>query len=249
MLHRSVLFSFCFILLTSGAVAQKYYLASSGESIFSIGTVDAGDADIWPVLRFSPVFNFQEQVHFDFSRSFGIYTGLGIRNVGLISKVDYQYSDSPNGTIQKTATIKERAYGMGLPLLFKIGDMDEGVYFSAGAEAEVMFAYKRKIMEDDTKNKTSRWFDDRVNIFNPSVLAEVHFPKGQYLRFKYYLMDFLNYKGITLIDGTNLPDYGEKSTLFYIAFGTIHLNKKYMKHDAVESTQTAYFKANKPVSE
>ncbi len=225
------------------AFSQGYYLASAGESIFSIGTVDAGDADIRPVLRWSPVFNFQEQVHFDFSNTFGIYTGLGIRNVGLISKVDYLLSDDFGGTIQKTVTIKERSYAMGLPLIFKLGDMKDGVYFAAGAEAELMFAYKRKIIDENTKNKTSRWFDDNVNLFNPSVMAEVHFPKGQYLRFKYYLLDFLDYKGIKLIDGVELPDYGENSPLFYVAFGTIHLNKKAKKVEVQESTQTAYFRA------
>ncbi len=234
----------CFFLLcSSSAFSQGYYLASAGESIFSVGTVDAGDADIRPVLRWSPVFNFQEQLHFDFSHSFGIYTGLGIRNVGLISKVDYLFTDDVGGTLQKTVTIKERSYALGLPLLFKLGDMKEGVYFAAGAEAELMFAYKRKIIDENTKNKTSRWFDDNVNIFNPSVMAEVHFPNGQYLRFKYYLLDFLDYKGIKLIDGMELPEYGDSSPLFYIAFGTIHLNKKAKDVEVQESIQTAYFRS------
>lgn len=223
--------------------AQNYYLASAGESIFSIGTVDAGDADIHPVLRWSPVLNFQEQLHFDFSRAFGIYTGLGFRNVGLISKVDYNFDDAGT-SYYKTATIKERSYSLGLPLLFKLGDMKEGTYFSAGAEAEVMFVYKRKIFEGDSKNKTLNWFDNSVNIFNPSLLAEVHFPKGQYLRFKYYIYDFLNYKGIKLIDGTVLPEYGAKSPLFYVAFGAVTFKKKVSDKTQSISTQTAYFKAD-----
>ncbi|HUM47792.1 MAG TPA: hypothetical protein PLD84_12755 [Chitinophagales bacterium] len=235
---------FCiFLLFSSQAFSQKYFLASAGESIFSIGTVSSGSEDIRPVLRWSPVFNFQEQLHFNFSNSFGLYTGLGLRNVGLISKVDYVFADNPGGPLEKTATIKERSYSFGMPLLFKLGDMDEGVYFAAGAEAEVMFAYKRKIMEDGTKLKKSRWFDDNVNIFNPSLMAEVHFPKGQYLRFKYYIKDFLNYQGITLIDGTVLPDYGAESPLFYIAFGTLSFKKRVDKKPDSTTTETAFFRA------
>lgn len=233
----------CLSFFSWQAYSQNYYLASAGESIFSIGTVEAGDADIHPVLRWSPVLNFQEQLHFDFSRAFGIYTGLGIHNVGLISKVDYNFDDA-GGTYYKTATIKERSYSLGLPLLFKLGEMKDGVFFAAGAEAEVMFVYKRKIFEGNSKNKTLSWFDNSVNIFNPSVMAEVHFPKGQYLRFKYYIDDFLNYTGIKLIDGTILPDYGTKSPLFYFAFGAVTFKKKVNDKTQSISTQTAYFKAD-----
>ncbi|MBK9732727.1 MAG: hypothetical protein IPO83_15845 [Chitinophagaceae bacterium] len=230
---------YCLLLFSTQVFSQNYYLGAAGESIFSVGTVEAGAEDIRPVLRWSPVLNFQEQLHIDFSPAFGIYTGLGIRNVGLISKVEYVDDQD----INKSATIKERSYALGLPLLFKLGDMKDGVYFAGGAEAEVMFAYKRKIFEGDSKNKFTRWFDDNVNIFNPSLLAEVHFPKGQYLRFKYYMKDFLNYKGIQMIDGTELPDYGEKSPLFYFSFGALTLKKKVKEKTENTTTESAYFKA------
>lgn len=239
---KSLFCLLCFAgLFSVEGYSQDYYLASAGESIFSVGTVDAGSADIRPVLRWSPVFNFQEQLHFDFGRAFGIYTGLGMRNVGLISKIDYSFETAPDVMVGRTATVKERSYSAGLPLMLKLGSMDDGVYFAAGAEAEVMFAYKRKLFEGGNKTKYSRWFNDNVTIFNPSVMAEVHFPKGQYIRFKYYLNDFLNYKGLTLIDGTYLPDYGVKSPLFYISFGAVTLKKPVKESTQSISTQTAWF--------
>ncbi|MBX7142626.1 MAG: hypothetical protein K1X63_16240 [Chitinophagales bacterium] len=204
--------------------AQNGYWMSAGEMIFSYGSVDAPSAvDITPIVRWSPVFNFQGQYHYDFSKSVGIYTGLGIRNVGLISRIDFVDSSDVGATpIQKEARVKERSYSLGLPLALKLGDVDNGTHFTIGAEAELMFVYKRKIFVDDGKFKTYEWFSDNVNIFNPSAFAEVNFKHGVYIRFKYYLMDFLNYEGIE-ISGMNIKDYGQKSPLFYVSIGSADL--------------------------
>ena len=235
----------CLIIFSSPVLAQAY-LATAGETIFSYGDVDAGSTDIKPVVRFSPVFNFQEQIHFNFSRNVGIYTGLGFRNVGLISKINYDIIDTAGTHFGKEVTIKERSYSLGLPLALKFGDLDEGVNFAIGGEAEVMFAYKRKIIDGDTKNKSDSWFDDNVTIFNPSVFAEVKFKKGQYIRFKYYILDFLDYQGVTLIDQTFLPEYGKSSPLFYVSLGAVSLHKDMKKGStAAPETTSAYFKSDR----
>jgi hypothetical protein len=124
--------------------------------------------------------------------------------------------------IQKEARVKERSYSLGLPLALKLGNVDNGTHFTIGAEAELMFVYKRKIFVDDGKFKTYEWFSDNVNLFNPSAFAEVNFKHGVYIRFKYYLMDFLNYEGIE-ISGTQLRDYGQSSPLFYVSIGSADL--------------------------
>lgn len=243
MIKHFTLFLCCSFLAPFSTFSQQYYMASGGESIFSVGVVDAGATEIKPVLRWSPVFNFQQQVHFDFSGSFGMYSGLGLRNVGLISKINYDYTNDSGNAIEKTVTVKERSYSLGLPLMFKLGAIDDGAYFAAGAEAELMFAYKRKIDDGETKYKSDSWFDDRVNIFNPSVIAEIHFPEGLYVRFKYYLLDFLNYESITLIDGTVIQDYGVKSPLFYVSLGTVKFKKKIdTKYSETESA-SAFFRS------
>jgi hypothetical protein len=222
------------VMITLNAYPQKWYAASAGETIFSLGVVNTDSTSLSPVVRFSPVFNLQEQLHYDFNKQFGIYTGLGIRNVGLISHYDDQ-----SGNTEK---IKERAYGLGVPLAVKLGNLESGTGFAAGVEAEMMFAYKRKIKQGDHKDKISGWLNDNLNLFNPSVFAEIKFKKGQYFRFKYYLRDFLNYKGIELINGEIIPDYGPGSKLFYVAIGTVKLTKKITSPSAPSETENAYFR-------
>ncbi|HUM46071.1 MAG TPA: hypothetical protein PLD84_04030 [Chitinophagales bacterium] len=222
------------------------YTASSGETIFSWGNVDAGADEVQNVVRFSPVFNYAQQVHFDFSNSVGFYTGLDIRNVGLITHTD-------KGGFE--IKIKERSYGLGIPVVFKVGNMKKGVNLGIGGEAEFMFAWKRKIfVGDDTKTKDYEWFSDNVNIFNPSLLAEIKFYKGQYIRFKYYLDDFLKYNGgltIPLLPAPDntLPDYALSSQLMYISFGAV-IARKELDHTPVEkagaySSNDGYFRSVK----
>jgi hypothetical protein len=227
--------------------AQSGYWMSAGEMIFSYGSVEAPSAvDITPVVRWSPVFNFQGQYHYDFSSSVGIYTGLGIRNVGLISRIDFVDSSDVGATpIQKEARVKERSYSLGLPLALKLGDVDDGTHFTIGAEAELMFVYKRKIFVDDGKFKTYEWFSDNVNLFNPSAFAEVNFKYGVYIRFKYYLMDFLNYEGIE-ISGTQLRDYGQSSPLFYLSIGSADLIGDWEdEFTSKPQSNSAFFKTKK----
>ncbi|MEO6168954.1 MAG: hypothetical protein ABIO46_05655 [Chitinophagales bacterium] len=222
------------------------YTAGAGETIFSWGKVDAGAADVQNVVRFSPVFNYAQQVHFDFSNSVGFYTGLGIRNVGLITHTDIDGFE---------IKIKERSYGLGIPIVFKVGNMKKGINLGVGGEAEFMFAWKRKIfVGDDTKTKDYEWFSDNVNIFNPSLLAELKFFRGQYIRFKYYLDDFLQYKGgltIPIIQAPNntLPDYALSSQLMYISFGAV-IARKELDHTPIEkagtySSSDGYFRSVK----
>lgn len=200
------------------------YTASAGETIFSWGDVDAGTDPVKNVVRFSPFFNIGQQVHFDFSNSVGFYTGLDLRNVGLITHTTNQGVE---------VKIKERSYGLGLPIVLKVGNFKKGMNLGVGGEAELMFAWKRKIfVGDDTKTKEHEWFSDNVNVFNPSLLAEVKFSGGGYIRFKYYLDDFLQYQegGLTLpalpIPGNTLPDYAQSSTLMYISAGLVVSNKE-----------------------
>ncbi|MCY7411056.1 MAG: hypothetical protein LH473_12355 [Chitinophagales bacterium] len=231
------------IAFTFNAAAQKSYMASSGESIFSYGSVETSTTDLTPVIRWSPVFNFGQHFHYDFSKHAGIYTGLNLRNVGLISKVKYQFTDANGINLSREIKIKERSYSLGLPLALKVGNVDGGTYFATGAEAEIMFAYKRKIKDNGNKYKYSNWFDDKINIFNPSVFAELHTTHGGYIKFKYYLMDFLNYQGI-YDAGYEIPDYGPRSPLWYISIGTETFHKDLSKKTATDAaTKSAYFKS------
>lgn len=206
---------------------KKWYIMNASEMIFSGGKIETSQAiaginqlgSSENVVRFSAFFHFQQQMHFNFNKNLGIYTGLGIRNVGFINTFS---------GLEKKIRVKQRSYSLGVPLAIKAGDLN-GYYFVAGAEAELMFAYKRKVFYDGDKSKKSQWFSDDINLFNPGIFAEVHFKGGSYVRAKYYLMDFLKNETETFV----LPDDGrivsyqvDSSKLFYISIGTSIKAKK-----------------------
>ena len=81
---------------------------------------------------------------------------------------------------------------------------------------------KQKVFFDDEKYKSTAWFSDKTNLINPSLFFDINTKRGTYLRFKYYLMDFLvsDKQKIKNINGADYPYYAQKSQLFYIAIGT-----------------------------
>lgn len=189
-------------------VSGKHYWKSGSEFIFSLGDVDAGAVSTSPIMRFSGFFHLQQEMHYDFNQSFGFYTGIGIRNVGMINELN------------DSLKLKQRAYGLGVPVAIKVGNLN-GFHVSAGAEAELFFHYKQKLFYDDEKFKQDEWFSDRINLFNPSVFLELNSRKGSYIRFKYYLLDFLvEDKQVVKLFGTKYPYFPESSKLFYVSIGT-----------------------------
>lgn len=205
---------------TSRAQERKsVYSKSAYEYIFSWGDVKDGTGNytVAPVVRFSGFINSQEQFHFDMSNTFGLYTGIGVRNIGFINK----FSDTISGG-RTDITVKQRQYALGVPLALKVGSMSKNIYLAVGAEMELFFNYKQKVFYNNTKNKGSEWFSNNSKIFNPSLFAEVNFPKGQFIRFRYYLNDFLlkNQNGIPVPSGEPLKYYSNPSSLMYISIGT-----------------------------
>jgi hypothetical protein len=208
---------------------KAWYSMEAYEFIFSKGEVKAAGQPADNIVRFTAFFNGQTQRHYNFSNHFGIFTGMGFRNVGLINKFDL-----PDGSFK----MKQRAYSIGVPLAFKLGNMVNGNYIALGAEAEYMFHYKRKLWYKGEDNKISDWFSDEVNAFNPSLFTDIRFHNGTFFRFKYYLNDFLSHNETIL----HIPGYTsdvtfkpERSTMWYISIGTafkIKKKKKLTKDDA-----------------
>ena len=87
----------------------------------------------------------------------------------------------------------------------------QGTNIAIGAEAEFAIAYKQKVYENDEKSKSSEWFSDKTNIFLPSTFAEIRSKQGGYIRFKYYLTDFLQENN----QKTNVPNLSYKPCLLY----------------------------------
>ncbi|MDP4187922.1 MAG: hypothetical protein Q8905_07750 [Bacteroidota bacterium] len=193
--------------------AQKPYRLSSGEIIFSYADVNNNGKDINSILRFTCFFHAGEYWHFDFDNHKGLYTGLAIRNVGLITKED-------------SLKTKRRSYTLGIPLAFKIGDFKNNSYFYAGGEYEWLFNYKEKTFKGGNKTKFSEWFSNRTHTFIPSVFAGIQFPNGFNLKFKYYLNNFLNKNFVD--DQGNKPYKNMDTHIFYVSV-SFFLNKNSFK--------------------
>ncbi len=168
-----------------GALAQdskKVYTTTSGELIFSSASIKYNGAETSSVLRFSPVVNIQNWVNIDQSENFGLFTGLSVRNVGVIF-------DDPR---QANVRFKARTYNLGIPVGIKIGNLSDKFLFF-GYELEVPIAYKEKrFVDEDKVSKSNVWFSDKVTTFNHSLMAGVQLPYGATLKIKYYLTNFFN---------------------------------------------------------
>jgi len=165
---------------TSATHAQDVYTVTGTELLFQSGTIEKSGADVNTNLRFTLFFHLGEYVHFDMGNYVGLYTGVGVRNVGFITD---------EGGIKT----KYRSYMLGAPLALKLGSFKDRFYVYGGGEYEWMFTFKQKTFVDDQKIKYSEWFSNRTPDFIPSVFAGIQFPYGFNVKFKYYLKDFLNH--------------------------------------------------------
>ncbi len=197
-------------LLAGIAHGQKnIYTTTGGEWIFSWADANQQGYDIDVITRFSPVINIQSQVHYDKTDKFGFYTGLNLRNVGFIW----------NDPVQPETKHKARAYTIGIPVGFKVGDMT-GFHLFGGYELELPFNYKEKLfVNEDKVSKEVYWFSNRIPGLYQSVMAGIQTPYGTQIKFKYYLTNFFN-KNYTANDGqggTFKPYDGFDANVFYVS--------------------------------
>ena len=119
---KKIAISLMFVITVSLAYSQsKTYFSAGGEIIFSLAAIDHTNA-YYPngnsegnIMRFSPFFCLQTNFNYDFSKNFGSYLGLSIRNIGFI----YDQCPVPNPEIQaETKMLKKkfRTYNLGLPI-------------------------------------------------------------------------------------------------------------------------------------
>lgn len=194
------------IFFSASAQTTEIYGSGSSEMIFSFAAIDNQGNDQGSILRWAPVLNMQGFVNFDFANTIGLFTGLGIRNVGFIY-------DVPNSSVR----MKYRTYNLGIPIGIKIGKLDF-MFLFAGYEIEFPFHYKEKKFENEIKDKFTVWFSDRVEPVQHSLLAGLQFPFGMDLKFKYYLTNFHNRDYVEIVDGGSRKPYEDlKTNVFYIS--------------------------------
>ncbi len=196
---------------TAFSQTKKPYTTSGGEMIFSFATIDDNGSESGNVMRWSPVFNFQNLVNFDVNKSVGLFTGLNIRNVGYIYD---KYKDKVTGDVVKK---KFRNYTLGLPAGLKLGRLDK-TFFYGGYEIEFPFNYKEKTFVNEKKDKFNVWFSSRVPVVYHTVFAGIQFQHGLNLKFKYYLTGFHNEDYEESINGVKVKPYENlNSNVFYIS--------------------------------
>lgn len=192
--------------------AQKFYSTTGGEIIFSNAFVEMNGDNVQTNYRFTLFYHMETNYHWDFAKFIGMYFGLGIRNVGLITEEDYKK--------------KHRSYMLGIPLALKLGRTADGSFLYGGAEYEMLFHYKEKTFENDTKTKYTEWFSDRTNRFLPSVFFGYQFKGGTNLRFKMYLENFFNQDYSETIDNVETYPYQNVTSQIYYFSLSFYLKNK-----------------------
>jgi hypothetical protein len=221
-------------IFTINTQAQKVYHSSGGEIIFSGADVVFNGTNVNTNIRFTLFLHLQHHINLDITNNIGLFTGIGLRNVGLITEDLYQNVgfanvDNTNPNWNKSTKVKRRSYSLGFPIALKIGSFSNHFFFFAGGEYEWMFHYKQKLFIDGNKSKFTEWTSDRVNPWVPSLFAGVQFPQGFRLKFKYYMDDFIN-TSFSGVDFGQEVDYSqfEKSRMWYISLA-FFINKKHMQ--------------------
>ncbi len=199
----------CFILISVPVMSQKIYPVTSGEMIFSQSQSSFTQSFInqYPTarlaannVRFTIFFHIGQYIHYDFNNKIGMFSGLAIRNVGMITDETLPQTVSVSngaGVPYSDYKIIRRQYMLGVPLAIKFGAFDNHLFLYGGGEYEMAFHLKEKYWSNTfdrsgTKTKNKEWFSNQTPTFLPSVFAGVQLPGGFNVKFKYYLTDFLN---------------------------------------------------------
>lgn len=211
-----MLFIFCTLFAVSGFSQSKGYWSSGGEMLFSFADISDRGVDEGSALRWAPIINLQGRYNYDLNESVGIFTGLGLHNVGYIYD-NYQERTTVVGEMGNWYKKKFRSYNIGLPFGVKIGDLDN-LFFYGGYEIEFPFVYKEKTFDQGDKiDSNVDWFSDRQEKFQHGFFAGVQFPYGFNVKFKYYLSEFHN-QDYTQSNGVK-PYSGLESHVMYFSVG------------------------------
>jgi hypothetical protein len=149
---------FCFIGFAQDKPNTKMYGVFESKTLFQLGILeDSAGNQIKSILRFAPFANYTLQGHKDFSNKFGIYTGIGIKNVGFIAR--YNSND---------VIIKSRAYCLSIPVGLKFGNLKDDRYLFLAGEFLTQLDYKEKVFTNGDKSIRKNLYDNDINLFNYS---------------------------------------------------------------------------------
>lgn len=192
---------------------KKFYLSSSLDAAilstsmhFGLLPLNGGISTTVGTPRFtyyfiSPGLN----VNFDFNKNVGVFTGIGLKNLGFIEKIK-----------PLDSTIKRRVWSIGAPVGIKVGNLRKKTYAFLGGGVDVPFNYKEKgYVRRGNKDKFNEWFSDRTASFMPYGFVGMSFKPGIYFKVQLYPGNFMN------------PDFTETKTVG----GVSVTNKPYAVYD------------------
>lgn len=197
---------------TSGTPTKKAYFSTGMDGYILSTTLKqrSGESVNLSTPRFSAFLHLGVNVNYDFSKKFGIYTGLSVKNIGFIEK--FSNPDS---------TVKHRVYTFGIPLGVKIGNVKYGSYLIVGGGIDFPFNYKEKgFIKRSDKTKFNEWFSSRTPAAMPYVFIGAHLRPLMAIKLQYYPSNFMNPDYTTTVAGTTVKPYaGYDVNLIMLTFG------------------------------
>lgn len=161
------------------------------------------------VPRFTLFPHIGTTAHYNFNKNFGLVSGLGIKNLGFIQKVN-----NPDSTVIR------RNLTVGIPLGLKFGNMF-GTYGMIGGGVDIPFLFKEKgFVKRNDKDKFSEWFSQRSATVLPYVYAGARFHPGVFVKATYYPTNFMNPDFSETVNGATVRPYeGYNVNLFLLSVG------------------------------
>lgn len=196
--------------LKPAKLRQHIYPSVGGDGpILNFADVKYDGEHVSTTPRFTLFFNMGRNYNYDFSKYVGIFSGINLKNIGIITKAD----DTQD------IKLKRRVYTLGIPFGIKIGDVrGQNFFFFLGGQYDLAFNYKEKQFVDGRKvKKFNEWFSDRTPLLMPSLFAGFRFYPGIGLKVQYYPNDFFNkdYKQ-TIAGVTTYPYRNTTSKMFFV---------------------------------
>jgi len=187
---------------------KKAYMTWGGDGpLLSFGDIKYAGEHVRNIPRFTLFVNVGNNFNYDFGNNFGVFTGINIKNIGLITK--------DNDSVK----LKRRVYTLGIPIGIKIGDLKGGKFFVfAGGSYDLAFNYKEKrFLNGDKVHKFNEWFSDRTPILMPSLFAGIRVYPGFGLKVQYYPNNFFNRDYKETVNGVSTQPYKDVESKMFFA--------------------------------
>ena len=211
---------------TKGGIIGKLYLGVNMDS-YLLSSADMehplhtspGTERVVAVPRFTMFPHLGTTAHYNFTKNFGLISGLGIKNLGFIEKIN-----DPDSTVIR------RNYTIGIPLGIKIGNMFR-TYAMLGGGVDIPFWYKEKgFVKRGDKTKINEWFSQRTATVLPYVFVGARFNPGVIVKATYYPANFMNTDYKQTVNGVTVKPYADYNVNIFLLSVGVDMTYR-AKHD------------------